>query len=182
MTKHTKIPVPDKDSDSLIERAVERFDLGRFLPPPVPTNLAPPVVKPALRRARVVESVPGEVLPPLTSAQASPHPQSVQTQPGQPQPVQTQPEPAQVQQQPQPSQAVELRAETAVMLAPAYNGIYHPIDRARLKQQGMIVPEGSVTALLEEFRIIKRQLLLQAAELRQHHAGAAAQRVLVCSR
>jgi len=56
----------------------------------------------------------------------------------------------------------------------------HPVDRAHLREAGMIVPEGSVTALLEEFRIVKRQLLLQAGQLRGS-LGAAAQRVLVCS-
>ena len=56
----------------------------------------------------------------------------------------------------------------------------HPVDRAHLREAGMIVPEGSVTALLEEFRIVKRQLLLQAGQLRAS-LGAAAQRVLVCS-
>lgn len=45
----------------------------------------------------------------------------------------------------------------------------------------MIVPEGAVSGLLEEFRIVKRHLLLQAAELRREGAGPAAQRVLVCS-
>jgi Mrp family chromosome partitioning ATPase len=57
----------------------------------------------------------------------------------------------------------------------------HPVDRARLRDQGLIVPEGAVSALLEEFRIVKRHLLLQAAELRREGAGAAAQRVLICS-
>jgi len=56
----------------------------------------------------------------------------------------------------------------------------HPVDRVHLREAGMIVPEGSVTALLEEFRIVKRQLLLQAGQLRAS-LGAAAQRVLVCS-
>ena len=38
----------------------------------------------------------------------------------------------------------------------AFNGTHHPIDREHLRDQGMIVPEGSVTGLLEEFRIVKR--------------------------
>src|SRR4029078_8618038 len=45
--------------------------------------------------------------------------------------------------------------------------------------QGFIVPEGSVTATLEEFRIVKRQLLLQVADLRSQGAGSAAQGVLI---
>lgn len=57
----------------------------------------------------------------------------------------------------------------------------HPVDRGRLRELGMIVPAGSVTALMEEFRIVKRQLLLNAADLRRAGMGAAAQRVLICS-
>ena len=51
------------------------------------------------------------------------------------------------------------------------------VDRAKLRAQGMIQPDGPVTTLLEEFRLVKRQLLLAA---RAGH-GSAAQRVLVCS-
>ena len=57
----------------------------------------------------------------------------------------------------------------------------HPIDRAALREQGLIVPEGSVTGLLEEFRIVKRKLLVNAADLHRQNAGPAAQRVLVSS-
>ena len=63
-----------------------------------------------------------------------------------------------------------------------FTGAPHPIDRKRLREQGMIVPEGSVTGLLEEFRIVKRQVLLMAAQLREANAeDPKAQRVLVCS-
>lgn len=55
------------------------------------------------------------------------------------------------------------------------------VDRERLREQGLIVPEGDVTALLEEFRIVKRQLLAQAAELSRQNAGPSAQRILVSS-
>jgi Mrp family chromosome partitioning ATPase len=63
----------------------------------------------------------------------------------------------------------------------AFTGGLNPVDRDHLREQGMIVPEGAVTGLLEEFRIVKRQLLVQAAELRREGGGAAAQRVLICS-
>lgn len=59
--------------------------------------------------------------------------------------------------------------------------VFHPVNRKHLRDQGMIVPEGSVTGLMEEFRIIKRQLLLQAADLARGGMGAAARRVLICS-
>ena len=45
----------------------------------------------------------------------------------------------------------------------------------------MIEPGGKVTALLEEFRIVKRKLLTQAAELRRRGAGSSAQRILISS-
>ena len=63
-----------------------------------------------------------------------------------------------------------------------FSDVRHPVDRHHLRDQGMILPEGSVNGLLEEFRIVKRHILLQAAELRRGGgAGGAAQRVLVCS-
>jgi len=55
------------------------------------------------------------------------------------------------------------------------------IDRIRLQQQGLIVPGGPVTALVEEFRIVKRQVLLAAREVRIGGIPGVAQRVLVCS-
>lgn len=62
-----------------------------------------------------------------------------------------------------------------------FNGEAHPVDREHLREQGLIVPEGTVTELLEEFRIVKRQLLVQAADLRRQKAGPMAQRILVSS-
>jgi exopolysaccharide/PEP-CTERM locus tyrosine autokinase len=55
-----------------------------------------------------------------------------------------------------------------------------PIDREALGKFGMLVPGGPVTPLAEEFRLVKRQLLLTARAV----AGADAQRarmILVCS-
>lgn len=83
------------------------------------------------------------------------------------------PEP--VVQTPAPAPPSEVRTPAALP------GKRHPVDRARLRDQGLIVPEGAVSGLLEEFRIVKRQLLLQAAELRRAGGGVSAQRVLVCS-
>lgn len=65
--------------------------------------------------------------------------------------------------------------------AAAFRGPCHRVDRELLREQGMIVPEGMVTGLLEEFRIVKRQVLAQAAELRRMGGGEAASRVLICS-
>ncbi|MCW3835563.1 AAA family ATPase [Sphingomonas canadensis] len=55
-----------------------------------------------------------------------------------------------------------------------------PVDRTLLAQQGMIVPGSHVTTLAEEFRLVKRQLLLTARAV----AGEDAMRsrmILVCS-
>ncbi|MGX7952664.1 capsular biosynthesis protein [Tsuneonella sp. HG249] len=58
-----------------------------------------------------------------------------------------------------------------------FGGVRHEIDRERLANRGIIVPEAGATALLEEFRIVKRQVLSAA----RASGDAAARRVLVCS-
>ncbi|MDE2596179.1 MAG: capsular biosynthesis protein [Sphingomonadales bacterium] len=179
MTEHTRIPVPSSDDDrSLLERAVNAFDLGMMAPPPVPANLAPSVPKPAQRnRARKADAQAApEALPAAETAKAPVTPGLDEVKPAQIFASLIEAEPARA--------AVAAPEPVAVKPAAkpvAFKGTYHPVDRERLREQGLIVPEGSVTALLEEFRIVKRQLLLQAAELRHAGAGAAAQRMLVCS-
>jgi len=149
MTEHTKIPVPEtEEKGSLIERAVKALDLGGLAPPPVPTDLAPPVIKPGQRHRRPapppVEIAADEIAAPVDVAEA------VAVVPSAPQPI-------------------------------AFTSARLPVDRARLREHGMILPEGQVTALLEEFRIVKRQLLAQAADLRRQGMTDAAQRVLIAS-
>lgn len=51
------------------------------------------------------------------------------------------------------------------------------IDREHLRKEGLIVPDGSITALLEEFRIVKREILGDARE----GGTDVARRILVCS-
>lgn len=102
------------------------------------------------------------------------------------------PKPAQRHRAPAPEASVEPLAVPAAEPVPvrqaptpaaaaAFAGPRHVIDRDLLREQGMIVPEGMVTGLLEEFRIVKRQVLAQAAELRRMGGGEAASRVLICS-
>jgi len=157
MTDQSKIPVPSGDEPndegkSLIERAVRAFDLGKLSPPPVPDRLAPARRKPV--HAEPARSEPEMAAPavPLREPEAAPVAEPVP-------PAATR----------EPQKAAE------------FGGPHHPISRDHLREQGMIVPEGGVTALLEEFRIVKRQLLLQAADLRRQGGGGAAQRVLVSS-
>ena len=63
----------------------------------------------------------------------------------------------------------------------AFRGTFHTIDRRHLREQCLIEPEGGVTGLLEEFRIVKRQLLLTAAESRAGRGAPHGERILICS-
>ncbi len=54
------------------------------------------------------------------------------------------------------------------------------IDRQRLAAEGMLVPGAAVTALAEEFRLVKRQLLNTSRAIRSRDADKA-RMVLVCS-
>ena len=56
-----------------------------------------------------------------------------------------------------------------------------PIDRERLRERAFIVPEGPVTSISEEFRIVKRRLLASILAEANAGLGAAAQRILICS-
>ena len=61
--------------------------------------------------------------------------------------------------------------------AVAFTGPHMAIDREHLRDAGLIVPEDPVTALLEEFRIVKRELLADA----RTSGNPLAWRILVCS-
>ena len=85
--------------------------------------------------------------------------------------------------QPVPSlPGAEQAAPVAAAATPRpFSGARHPIDRERLRAQGFIVPGDPVSALFEELRLIKRPLLLAAAQAREAGAGLRAQRILVAS-
>jgi Mrp family chromosome partitioning ATPase len=176
MTDQSKIPLPQdgegrrSEGGSLIERAVESFGWGKLAPPPpVPTALKPaaPRPEPELRRPEP-HPAPEPELP-----VAKPEPLAVEAKP-----ASAVADPAAEAAMPAPAANP---APALVQAPPPFAGERHPVDREHLRSQGFIVPEGSVTALLEEFRIVKRQLLLQSADLRRQGAGAKAQRVLICS-
>jgi Mrp family chromosome partitioning ATPase len=165
MSKHTKIKVPGKDadqgSDSMIERAVKAFDLRRFAPPPVPEqwrhSASKPIPKPRPVHVAGSGAEVAAVVAPQERRAAAQLPPAPEIEPAPP---------------PRP--------------AATFSDIKHKVDRQHLRDQGLIIPEGNVTALLEEFRIVKRHILVQSAELRRMAAqnrsnSGAAQRVLVCS-
>ncbi len=71
----------------------------------------------------------------------------------------------------------QAEAEAPPRLAVAFCGPQARIDREHLRENGLIVPEDPVTGLLEEFRIVKRELLADA----RASADPLARRILVCS-
>ncbi|MCB2051581.1 MAG: capsular biosynthesis protein, partial [Novosphingobium sp.] len=87
--------------------------------------------------------------------------------PADPAPVAT-PEPASISPEPQ---AVEFKSARQA------------IKRDRLREEGMIVPDGPVTGLVEEFRIVKREILRGMAALASVGMGinGASQRILISS-
>ncbi len=64
---------------------------------------------------------------------------------------------------------------------PEYDGPRVLVDRDRLAEAGFIVPDGPVTGISEEFRIIKRQLLLAARGTEKHPPLPRGERILICS-
>ena len=81
---------------------------------------------------------------------------------------------------PQPRTAPQAEAAAPAPEAPravAFCGPFVEIDRQHLDDGGLIVPEDPVTGLLEEFRIVKREVLADA----RAEGSPLARRILVCS-
>jgi Mrp family chromosome partitioning ATPase len=179
MTEQTKIPVPpqegpEADQGSVIERVVRNYDLVRLAPAPIPENLAAAAVPQRRRYRRADQAADGSQTGSIQ--QASSATPSGDTGASQPEVV----VPEVLQSAAEAPEAAE--AYPAPRVDPVrFTGARHPVDRQHLRAQGLIVPEGSVTSLLEEFRIVKRQLLLNASQLQQQGMGTVAQRVLICS-
>lgn len=62
-----------------------------------------------------------------------------------------------------------------------YDGPRVLVDRDKLREAGFIVPDGPVTGIAEEFRIIKRQLLLLAKGSAKAAPVPHGERILICS-
>lgn len=171
--------LPPKDAKdgprggSLIERAAGRFDFKRYISgpkqsdlPPARAPIAPPAPKETARASGADTSSPRQspLSVPVLKLQAAPT-IAIQSSP------------------PTPSIAVPATPPAMEPALPpvVFSSNRMEIDREHLRDNGLIVPEGAVTTLLEEFRIVKRQILVQAAELRQQNAGVKAQRILISS-
>jgi len=68
----------------------------------------------------------------------------------------------------------------AAPLAPPPSGETVSIDRALLREAGLLIPEAPVGTLAEEFRLVKRQLLLRAGST-PREATPQSRMILVCS-
>ncbi|HEY8603127.1 capsular biosynthesis protein [Tsuneonella suprasediminis] len=158
MTDQSNPPRAHKGGDptdgSLFERASDVFGFDPFRPAPVPGDLDETNMKRArpVRRAAVAEGVRAE-------------PESARTD-----------EAVDREAKPVPVAPVPTVIEGAGGVV-RFSGITHTIDRSRLRERGLIVPEAKNSALLEEFRIVKRQLHAVADE----RGTAMSRRVLVCS-
>lgn len=139
---------------SLFERASGAFGFDPFRPAPVPDKLDETAMKRARPAKRVV--APGDVRTEPDTVRASEAVDRKTT------PVPVAPVPTVIE---GPGTAVR------------FSGAIHHIDRSRLSERGLIVPEVKNSALLEEFRIVKRQLHAVADE----RGTAMSRRVLVCS-
>ena len=153
MNKHSSI----KSSGSLLERASELYDFGAAL------------------RTGGVPPKPAAPVPPVAAPVAAPAPTQVPTQAPAPEikmPVTQDAMPADV--------SPVLRAPAAVTPQRRYTK-FAKIDRNLLRAGNFIDPEGPVTGLSEEFRIVKRQLLLTARGGKGYEPLEHGERILVCS-
>jgi len=123
---------------SLLERASEMYDLGAVLRAPAPApEPAPTPAQP--EEARAPAPVPTPV--PVPESTLAPEPMAVEV--------------------PKPAAVVEpVRPVFAAPRTPAApEGEVAEINRSVLAANGFIVPGAQMTALAEEFRLLKRQLL-----------------------
>jgi protein-tyrosine kinase len=81
---------------------------------------------------------------------------------------------------PQESPAGQVTRVTPQPIQP-YDGPHVLVDRDKLREAGFIVPDGPVTGISEEFRIIKRQLLLAAKGGQKSMPIPRGERILICS-
>lgn len=174
---------PRRYKGSLLERAAAKFDYAPVGPTPAgPSARAPAPVQPAPkpvapephpREGRQVEEAPA-------TERSAPESDSSQPGPGLRRGAEFEAslaEPVRVAVPPQS------RAEDRAQRRSGARRVA-PIDREALREAGMLVPGGPITPLAEEFRMVKRQLLLTARAVAAKDTAKAADRarmILVCS-
>jgi len=181
---------PEATHDSLIQRAMNAFDRGQFVPPSGPADFLPNAVHPAPQQAAPqqapLQAPQGYAPQPQGYApQYAPQPQGYAPQgyapqyaPQQP-PMGYAPQPMVAPVPPSPVYAdVPQYAQQAYAPTPQN---FHRINYQKLSLEGFATPGSGPSAQVEEFRIVKRQLLEQAEDLRRQGAGVEAQTIVVTS-
>jgi exopolysaccharide/PEP-CTERM locus tyrosine autokinase len=154
MNKHSSI----KSSGSLLERASELYDFGAALRTggaPLMAAESAQSAQPALQPT--LATMPAPAAAPLAQSIAPPLAQPVA-----------------------PAAAAPAVA-TPVRPQPKRNTKFAKINRDLLRAGNFIDPEGPVSGLSEEFRIVKRQLLLAARGGKGYEPLEHGERILVCS-
>ncbi len=161
VNKPTKITPPEKqakpDRASLLERASGAFGLDNLRPAAVPKGLDSDKAK-KFAPKRAASEAPPE---PTPKRRASDYIGEK---------AETAPTTA-------PVTAASMAAQEPEVPSVRFSGEKREVVRSFLSEQGLIDPDGGASTLLEEFRIVKRQVLAAA----KAEASAAARRVLICS-
>ncbi len=159
---------PIRTRGSLLERASEQFDFRKAIEQGAPVLPKAPEPKPAPspEPVPVMDAAPVPVPAPVIVTEA-PAPVA---EPVPPLPV---------------SIAAPVEApkpQAAAASAPrAFAGRYGRVDRDRLREAGLIVPDAPASELSEEFHIVKRQLLLEASGGEGGKPLSRGRMILVCS-
>ncbi len=162
---------PEASHSSLIQRAMHAFDRGQFVPPSSPVDMLSSTLNPASLNPAAGTYAPPYAAQPVYAPQYAPQ-AAPQGYAPPPQAYGDMPQYAAPQgYAPQPQYAPA---------QPAHQS-FHRINHQRLMQEGFITPGSGPSAQLEEFRIVKRQLLEQGEDLRRQGAGVAAQCIVVTS-
>lgn len=166
---------PRAGGGSLIERAADTYGLNDFARRPIAIP-----VEPAPRAPFVAPEPPAAFAEPrihMPAPAAAPVPAPAAVEPPVVPPA---PEPtaAEAPAKP-PAPAPKPVPKPAAAVGPIGYAPPADIDRAQLAEGGNIVPGGPVSVLAEEFRLIKRQLLLTARSLTAEPARA--RTILICS-
>jgi exopolysaccharide/PEP-CTERM locus tyrosine autokinase len=155
---------PLRTSGSLLERAAELYGFGL---PAAPS--APPASRPDRQAAPAAPAATGAVSPPAGDPAAEPQ---VEAQPA----PRVEPEVARTAEPRKP----EMSRPAPVTRAPPPPGGFAKVDREALRDAGFIEPDAPGGALAEEFRIVKRQLLL-GSSAKDGPAEEKSRIILVCS-
>ncbi len=152
MTEHSKIPLPGEPVDETAgpSSLLERASGAFGLNPFRPAKMPAQLDEPRMKRAKVARGAAPAFEEPRAEPEAL---------------------------LPVPAPTREAAPSRVIEQPVRFRGPRHEVDRDRLAERGMIVPEVGATALLEEFRIVKRQILASA----QAAGEADARRVLICS-